>query len=48
MKVRFNGEESEFLDLVGGGPQGTLLGQIEYLVLSNDNADCVSVEDRFK
>ena len=48
MKVRFNGEESEFFDLVGGGPQGTLLGQLEYLVLSNDNADCVSEEDRFK
>ena len=48
MKVKFNGEESEFLDLVGGGPQGTLLGQIEYLVLSNDNADCVSEEDRYK
>ena len=25
MKVRFNGEESDFLGLVGGGPQGTLL-----------------------
>ena len=48
MKVRFNGEESDFLDLVGGGPQGTLLGQIEYLVMSNDNADIVSADDRFK
>ena len=34
--------------LVGGGPQGTLLGQIEYLVKSNDNADMVPPEDRFK
>ena len=48
MKVKFNGEMSEFLDLVGGGPQGTLLGQIEYLVQSNDSADCVPEEDRFK
>ena len=24
MKVKFNGEMTEFLDLVGGGPQGTL------------------------
>ena len=48
MKVRFNGEESEFLDLVGGGPQGTLLGQLEYLVLSNDDADRVTEEDRYK
>ena len=39
---------SDFLDLIGGGPQGTLLGQIEYLVQSNDNADMVSPDDRFK
>ena len=48
MKVKFNGEESDFLTLIGGGPQGTLLGQLEYLVLSNDNADCVSANDRYK
>ena len=48
MKVKFNGEESDFLSLIGGGPQGTLLGQLEYLVLSNDNADIVSPDDRFK
>lgn len=33
---------------MGGGPQGTLLGQIEYLVQSNDNADVVDPEDRYK
>ena len=43
MRVKFNGELSDFLSLIGGGPQGTLLGQTEYLVQSNDNAD-----DRFK
>ena len=48
MKIRFNGEESEFLDLIGGGPQGTLLGQIEYLIQSNSNADSISEEDIFK
>ena len=48
MKVKFNGEMSEFMALIGGGPQGTLLGQLEYLVQSNDNADVVSPEDRFK
>jgi hypothetical protein len=47
MKVKFNGEMSEFLALIGGGPQGTHLGQIEYLVQS-DNADIVSPDDRFK
>ena len=48
MKVKFNGEMSDLLALVGGGPQGTLLGQLEYLVQSNDNADVVPTEDRFK
>ena len=48
MKVKFNGEWSDFLALIGGGPQGTLCGQIEYLVQSNDNADIVSSDDRFK
>ena len=32
MRVKFNGE---FLSLIGGGPQGTLLDQTEYLVQSN-------------
>ena len=48
MKVKFNGEISDFLALIGGGPQGTLLGQTEYLVQSNDNADGVPEDDRFK
>ena len=48
MRVKFNGEISEEHQLVGGGPQGTLLGGLEYLVQSNDNADCVDQEDRFK
>ena len=48
MRVKFNGETSEEYDLVGGGPQGTLLGLLEYLVQSNDNANCVEKEDRFK
>ena len=48
MKVKFNNEMSEFLSLIGGGPQGTLLGGIEYLVQSNENADNFKPEDRFK
>ena len=39
IRVKFNGEVSDFLTLIGGGPQGTLLGQIEYLVQSNVNAN---------
>ena len=48
MKVKFNNEMSDFLSLIGGGPQGTLIGQLEYIVQSNDNADIVPPEDRFK
>ena len=48
MQVKFNDEVSEFLTLIGGGPQGTLLGGLEYLVQSNDNADNVELRNRFK
>ena len=48
MQVKFNGELSEILTLIGGGPQGTLLGGTEYLVQSNNNADVVPETDRFK
>ena len=48
MQVKFNGELSKILTLIGGGPQGTLLGGTEYLVQSNDNADSVPKSDRFK
>ena len=48
MKVKFNGEISELMRLIGGGPQGALIGGIEYLAQSNDNADCVPAENRFK
>ena len=48
MRVKFKNEMSEIFTLIGGGPQGTLLGGIEYQVQSNDNADFVPPEDRFK
>ena len=48
MRVKFNGKVSKLLNLTGGGPQGTLLGLLEYLVQSNDNTDCIGVEDRYK
>ena len=48
MKVKFNGELSEIMSLIGGGPQGTLIGGLEYIVQSNDNADIVPPKDRFK
>ena len=41
MQVRFNNNYSSTHQLPGGGPQGTMIGLIEYLVQSNDSADCV-------
>ena len=48
MRVKFNGELSKILTLIGGGPQGTLLGGLEYMANSNDNAEIVPPQDRFK
>ena len=43
-----HGEISKVLTLIGGGPQGTLLGGLEYMAQSNDNADIVKEKDCFK
>ena len=48
MKVKWHGEVSEVRELKGGGPQGSTFGIWEYLSQSNDNADCISEDERFK
>ena len=48
MQIRFNGELSKILSLFGGGPQGTLIGQMMYLVQTNHNGDCASDDDHYK
>ena len=48
MTVKFNSEESSLFTLSGGGPQGSWTWQESYLVSSNDNADCVEQDNRFK
>ena len=48
MEVRYNDKYSSTHKLPGGGPQGTLVGLIEYFVQSNDNTDCVDLDLRFK
>ena len=48
MQVRYNDAYSSTHSLPGGGPQGSLVGLIEYFVQSNDNADCVDPDLRFK
>ena len=48
MSVKFNLEESGVYQLCGGFPQGSKIGQDCYLAGSNDSAESVSEEDRFK
>ena len=48
MKVKWHGHMSSERDLNGGGPQGSTFGLWEYLSQSNDNAECVDEDDRFK
>ena len=48
MLVKWHGYKSTIRNLPGGGPGGSSIGLLEYLSQSNNNADCVSLEDRFK
>ena len=48
MSVKWHGCRTVPRKLNGGGPQGATLGILEYLSQSNNSADNVSVEDRFK
>ena len=48
MKVKWRGLTSSERDLHGGGPQGATFGIWEYLVQSNDNAEFVDPEYRYK
>ena len=48
MSVKWHGCTSVPRHIKGGGPQGATLGILEYLSQSNNNANCVSSEDRFK
>ena len=48
MTVKFNGEESSLVTLCGGFPAGSVIGQDCFLVASNDAAQEVNIEDRFK
>ena len=48
MRVRWHGEMSETRKLPGGGAMGATLGNWEFLSQTNNNADCVPEDDRFK
>ena len=48
MRVKWHGHISDERKLNGGGPQGATFGIWEYLAQSNNSADCVKPENRFK
>jgi len=48
MCVKWNGVMSNKRHLKGGGPQGATLGLLGYSCQSNDNADMVEEDSRFK
>ena len=45
MQVKFNGKFSKMCDLVGGSPQGSLVGQDSYIVSSDDNTEDIDEDD---
>ena len=48
MKVKWNKQTSSTHTLNGGGPQGGLMGILEYLSQTNHNTDFLDEEDKFK
>ena len=46
--MKWKGFNSSPRRINGGGPQGATLGILEYLSQSNNSADCVGVDERFK
>ena len=48
MKVKWKGIFSKVRPMPGRGPQGTTFGNLEYSAQSNENADMVDIEDRYK
>ena len=48
LSVKWRGVVSSPTRINGGGPQGATLGILEYLSQSNESADCVGPDERFK
>ena len=46
--MKWHGVKSVAKDLIGGGPQGGTIGLWEYQSQSNENANCVEEDSRFK
>ena len=48
MSVKFKGEESTLITLFGGFPAGNVIAQDCFLVASNEAAEEVNIDDRFR
>ena len=48
MSVKWHGKLSSIRELNGSGPQGSSIGLLEYISQSNNNADFVDQEERYK
>ena len=48
IRIKHHGKTSKSRDQPGSGAQGATLGNWEFLSQTNNNADCVPIEDRFK
>ena len=48
MTVRYNSGQSSVIGLIGGFPEGSLVGQEAYIAASNDCADSTEEDNRFR
>ena len=48
LEVKWHGKFSKSRNLPGSGAMGANLGNWEFLSQTNDNADCIPANDRFK
>ena len=48
MTIQYNSGRSSIINLIGGFPEGSLIGQDSYLVSSNDCANQTDPEDRYR
>ena len=48
MEIKINGETSASFDLIGGGLQGSLIGQLLYVIASDNTTEDVPEEDKSK
>ena len=48
MKVKFNQQTSSLHDLTGGSPQGSILGQLLYIIGSDDAVENLEEDDKYQ